>query len=330
MAALSRQISLCLVEEFGPDGLLRRLSDPHWFQALGSVLGFDWHSSGLTTTVTGALKEGLRGLEQELGVFLAGGKGSASRKTPDQVTAYAERTGLDAAPLVRASRLSAKVDNTALQDGYQLYHHVFVFTRAGRWAVIQQGMNADDRSARRYHWLGEAVTDFVEEPHAAICCDRRTPTLDLTARESAAARSAAAELARQRPERVLRELRLPRRHNVSLADVNPGRLQSVLLRTYEAQPPDFQSLLGIRGVGPKSLRALTLLAELLWGTSASHRDPARYSFAHGGKDGTPYPVDRSTYDRTIDVMRRAVQSARIGNRDRVEALRRLHLHFGEA
>lgn len=329
MTALSREIVYYMAGEFGPDALLRRLSDPYWFQCLGCVLAFDWHSSGLTTTVTGALKEGIKGMESELGIFVAGGKGAASRKTPEEIAVYAERSGADPSPLIHASRLSAKVDSAAVQDGYRLYHHVLVFTRGGRWAVVQQGMNPGDRTARRYHWLSEHVKDFVVEPHSAVCCDRKTRVLNMTAAESQGAREASVLLSREEPERVLDELRAPMRHNVSLADIRPERLRSILIKTYEAQPADFEALLGVRGVGPRTIRALSLLGELIYGSPPSFRDPARFSFAHGGKDGTPYPVDRKTYDATIDVMRKAVSAAKVGNREKTEAIKRLERYFGE-
>lgn len=332
MARLARAVVLALVEDAGPEEVLRRLSDPFWFQAFGCVLGFDWHSSGLTTTVCGALKHGLRGLERDLGLAVAGGKGAASRRTPDELRAYAERLGLEADRLVHASRLSAKVDNHAVQDGYQLYHHTFLVTRSGAWAVVQQGMREEDRTARRYHWLGEAVRDFVCEPHAAVCGDRRVPTLNLVARESEAARRAMVELSREPPDRLVAELeralRLPSRHHVELSDLDSRRVRAVLLRTYEAQASDFEALLALPGVGARTLRALALLSELLAGSPASWRDPARFSFAHGGKDGHPYPVDRTTYDRTVAVLEDAVRRARLGQTDRLEALRRLHRLVG--
>lgn len=329
MSALSREILLAVTAEFGPQELLGRMSDPYWFQALGCVLGFDWHSSGVTTTVTGALKEGLRGLEGELGLFMAGGKGSVSRKTPDQLRGFGDRFGVDPAPLVYASRMSAKVDNTAVQDGYQLYHHVFAFTRSGAWAVVQQGMNEENRMARRYHWFSGAMNDFVVEPHAAVCCDRIEPALNLTAAESEEAREACAELAREIPEKVaaeiarIRSFAMPERHDVRPADVDPKRLHRTLVKTYDRQPEDFETLLGLEGVGPKTIRALSLVSEIVYGKAPSYRDPARFSFAHGGKDGTPFPVDRPAYDRTIDVMKSAIERARMGNRDRLDAIKRL-------
>jgi hypothetical protein len=329
MVPLSREIVIFLASEFGREEVLRRLSDPYWFQAFGCVLGFDWHSSGLTTTVCGALKEGLRPVEKELGIFVAGGKGATSRKTPAEITAACESLGRDPAPLVYASRISAKVDNSAVQDGYQLYHHSFVFTGQGEWCIVQQGMSDATSMARRYHWLSDNVQSYVHEPHAAICCDAVAPTLNLVAAESAEVRSACAALAAEKPEVTLNALThlplldMPRRHEVSTNDINPKYLQKILLRTYEAAPADFESLLSIEGVGAKTLRALALTSELIYGTRASQQDPARYSFAHGGKDGTPFPVDRTTYDKTIDVMRNALNGAKIDRSEKVRAFRRL-------
>jgi uncharacterized protein len=329
MVPLSREIVIFLVSEFGREEVLRRLSDPYWFQAFGCVLGFDWHSSGLTTTVCGALKEGLRGLEKDLGIFVAGGKGATSRKTPDEITIACDRIGRDPQPLVYASRISAKVDNSAVQDGYQLYHHSFVFTAEGQWCIVQQGMSDETSMARRYHWLSDNVSSYVSEPHAAICCDATAPTLNLVAAESAEVRSNSAALAAEKPEVTLQALthlpllEMPRRHEVSTGDINPKYLQKILLRTYETAPADFEALLSIAGVGAKTLRALALTSELIYGTRASQKDPARYSFAHGGKDGTPYPVDRTTYDKTIEVMHHALNGAKIDRSEKVRAFRRL-------
>jgi uncharacterized protein len=328
MVPLAREIVLFLASEFGREEVLRRLADPYWFQAFGCVLGFDWHSSGLTTTVCGALKEGLRGTERDLGIHVAGGKGATSRKTPAEITAACERLGRDPAPLVHASRISAKVDNSAVQDGYQLYHHSFVFTAAGDWCVVQQGMSDETAMARRYHWLSDTVQSYVNEPHAAVCCDAPAETLNLVAAESADVRSAATELARQQPEVTL--LAMPRHHELAESDINPRYLHKVLLQTYENPPADFEALLGTHGVGAKTLRALALTAELVYGTRASHRDPARFAFAHGGKDGTPFPVDRATYDRTIEVMRNALNRAHLDRTEKIRAFRRLAaLEFGD-
>ena len=334
MVPLSREIVIFLAAEFGREEVLRRLSDPYWFQAFGCVLGFDWHSSGLTTTVCGALKEGMRGLDRELGIFVAGGKGAVSRRTPAEITAECEHLGCDPRPLVYASRISAKVDNSAVQDGYQLYHHSFVFTAQGQWCIVQQGMSDETSMARRYHWLSDNVASYVSEPHAAICCDTTAQTLNLVAAESSAVRSAAASLAAQKPEVALEAyahlplLELPRRHAVAACDIDPKYLRKILTRTYERAPADFESLLSIEGVGAKTLRALALTAELIYGSRASHKDPARYSFAHGGKDGTPYPVDRATYDKTIEVMRNALNRAKIDRGEKVRAFRRLAAFAG--
>ncbi|HIP53574.1 MAG TPA: DUF763 domain-containing protein [Chromatiales bacterium] len=329
MVRLAREVVIHLVEEYGPEEVLVRLSDPYWFQAFGCVLGFDWHSSGVTTTTCGAVKEGIKGLEADLGLYAAGGKGAASRRTPAEIENHCEHLGHDPSALVKASRLSAKVDNSAVQDGYQLYHHCLFFTRDRHWCVVQQGMNDANGTARRYHWLGSGVESFVNEPHAAVCCDRRHSALNLVAAESQGAREAIAELA-ARPntelERVvdrLPELVLPRRHPVRPEDVNPRHLHRILLKTYERMPEDFETLLGIQGVGPKALRALSLVAELIYGQPASTHDPARFSFAHGGKDGTPYPVDRAGYDRTIEILKQAVDRSMIDRSHRIQALKRL-------
>jgi hypothetical protein len=293
------------------------------------VLGFDWHSSGVTTTVTGALKEGLRGTEKDFGIYVGGGKGAVSRRTPGEIVDYCDRLSLDPRPLVYASRMSAKVDSAAVQDGYQLYHHAFFFTPAGAWCVVQQGMNDANGMARRYHWLASRLRSFVNEPHVAVCAEREAPTLNLVAEESEAARSASAALAREKPQVVLSALTdlpllsMPRRHAVLLADVNPQHLDRILLKTYERAPENFETLLGMEGVGAKTLRALALASEIIHGAPASTRDPARFSFAHGGKDGFPYPVDVDTYDKTIETLRAAVNKANVDRSERVKALKRL-------
>ncbi|WP_349431340.1 DUF763 domain-containing protein [Methylomarinum sp. Ch1-1] len=329
MTRLAREIICHLVSEYGAEGALRRLADPFWFQAFGCVLGFDWHSSGVTTTTCGAVKEGIKGLEHELGFYVAGGKGRVSRKTPEEIQQTCEKTGYDAEKLVNASRLSAKVDSSALQDGYQIYHHAFFFSKAGRWCVVQQGMNEASGMARRYHWLGDEQTDFVNEPHAAVCCDHRGKALNFVARESKISRERVTQLAAQ-PDREVehvmlrrQELLMPKRHWVRSEDINPKYLHKILLKTYEQAPADFASLLAIRGVGPKTLRALALTAELIYGTKTSVRDPARFSFAHGGKDGTPFPVDRENYDKTIEILHAALHKAKVDRSEKLDALKRL-------
>jgi hypothetical protein len=331
MTRLAPAIVEAIVLDRGPAAVLERLSDPFWFQAFGCVLGFDWHSSGVTTTVCGALKQGLAGREADIGIMVAGGKGRTSRRTPEELRGHASRLGLDGEALVYNSRMSAKVDSAAVQDGFQIYHHAFFLTSDGGWAVVQQGMREGDSAARRYHWLGARVHDFVCEPHAAICSDARAQTvLDLTAADSAASRIASAELSRQPPDLLLKQLdralalHLPDRHRVDIRqDVHPRNLRTVLITTYENAPADFESLLALPGVGAKAIRALALMSELIHGAPAAARDPARFSFAHGGKDGHPFPVDRPTYDLSIEFLRQAVARAKVGQTDRAGALRRL-------
>ncbi len=327
MTLLAREMALAILADEGVSGLMRRLADPVWFQAFGCVLGFDWHSSGLTTTACGALKEGLRGLSGETGLFVAGGKGRTSRKTPQEIESACWVTGQDPEPLTRASQLSAKVDSAAVQDGFQVYHHSFFFSADGSWAVVQQGMNETTGMARRYHWL--PPERFDSDPHAAVAGTSAQQVLNLVASESEANRQLSVTLARETPINLLsgltqmRSVAMPRHHEVRLSDLHPERLAKVLLSTYERQPEDYTALLAVPGVGAKALRALALVAELTYGEPASVRDPVSYSFAHGGKDGTPYPVDRSTYDATIESLRRSVNEARAGHSEKSAALKRL-------
>jgi len=330
MVKLAREITIAIVTDFGAEEMLRRLSNPYWFQAFGCILGFDWHSSGVTTTLCGALKEGIKGLERDLGLFVAGGKGRTSRRTPAELDRWGELLSLNPAPLVYASRMSAKVDSAAVQDGYQLYHHSFLFTKSGSWTVVQQGMNETTRYARRYHWLGETVTNFVNEPHTAIQSEGRGQALNLVAGESDPARTTIAEIAtEEKPEAILTELKriktleLPSRHYLTTEDLHPDSLNKIMLSIYERQPPDFERLLGLQGVGAKTIRALSLISELVHGVAPSCRDPARYSFAHGGKDGIPYPVDRKTYDQSIELLRKAINKTKLGLREKEEAINRL-------
>jgi len=330
MAQLAPAIVEAIVVDRGPAAVLERLSDPYWFQAFGCVLGFDWHSSGVTTTVCGALKQGLAGREADTGLHVAGGKGKTSLRTPAELVAIGARTGLDGARLAYNSRLAAKVDSAAVQDGFGIYHHSFFVTSSGEWAVVQQGMRPGDGSARRYHWLGTRVNDLVCEPHAAVCSDVTAPVLNFVAAESASARSAVTTAARTEPAALSRELtrlltlQLPHRHWVDVRrDVQRGNLHRVLLSTYERAPADFEAVLASPGVGPAALRALSLIAEVVYGAPTSTRDPARFSFAHGGKDGHPFPVDRSTYDHSIAWLHEAVERAKVGHSDRVAALRSL-------
>jgi hypothetical protein len=331
MTKLAREITIAIVADFGPEEMLRRLAHPYWFQAFGCILGFDWHSSGVTTTLCGALKEGIRGLERDLGLFVAGGKGKTSRRTPEELERWGEYLSLNPRPLVYASRMSAKVDNSAVQDGYQLYHHSFLFTKKGSWAVIQQGMNEPRRYARRYHWLGEQVASFVNEPHSAVLSEARGTALNLVASESDPARNTIADIViSQKPHEIITELKkiktldLPAHHHLSTQDLHPDSLSRIILSTYERQPKDFEQLLGLEGVGAKTIRALSLISELIYGVAPSYRDPARYSFAHGGKDGIPYPVDRKTYDQSIELLRKAINRAKLGLSEKNEAEKRLN------
>ncbi|MBD3246738.1 MAG: DUF763 domain-containing protein [Candidatus Omnitrophica bacterium] len=334
MTYLAREVGVVICTERGVREFMRKLSDPFWFQAFGCVLGFDWHSSGLTTTVCGALKQGLKDAGPELGIFVCGGKGGTSRKTPGEIRelADARRIRADAQPLIYSSRMSAKVDNTALQDGYQLYHHNFICDRGGNWIVIQQGMNEMTGWARRYHWSSEHVKDFVVEPHQSVCCDHRGQVLNMTARESGAARQRSAHLSQTKPEKVvkeysrIREFTVKRHHDVRINEIQPKNLHKILLSTYEQRIRNFEELLGVPGVGPKTVRALALISELIYGERVSFRDPVRFSFAHGGKDGHPYPVNREVYDRSIAFLRDAVSKTKLGRSEKLKALKRLKAH----
>jgi hypothetical protein len=350
MVEIAGAIGTLIVRDSGPQELLRRLSDPFWFQAFGCVLGFDWHSSGVTTTVCGALKVAAEKYGGDMGVAVCGGKGKTSRKTPDDIEAACNKAGMEPSGLVYASKLAAKVDNSAVQDGFQLYHHVFFFVPgADNWCVVQQGMNTEKRYARRYHWLSEQMQDFVNEPHAAIACDRKTPSLNLVAQEGAAHRLALTELSREHPERILKEIRpfltdkplplfdrlehnhasfqadyhLPHRHTLTTANIRSDALKKVLIKTYEQQAPAFEQLLGAPGIGPQALRSLSLISEIIYNAPASHRDPAAYSFAHGGKDGHPYEVNRPLYDANLTRLRETIDQAKIGVFEKTKALQSL-------
>jgi hypothetical protein len=334
MTKLSREITCVIISEFGSEEMLKKLSDPFWFQAFGCVLGFDWHSSGLTTTVCGALKEGLRDLENDLGLFVCGGKGKTSRKTPGEIEKIGEKIALSSTPnLIYASKMSAKVDNTALQDGYQLYHHTFVFAASGKWATVQQGMDREYQWARRYHWLSDKVDNFVVEPEYAICCDQKGKTLNMVACESEQARVTSTFLSLQKPEKTVKYLKqiqkltLSPDHPIPYVDIQPENLNRILLKTYEQKPENFEKLLGTKGVGPKTIRALSLISELVYGSRPSFQDPAKFSFAHGGKDGHPYPVDKENYNKSIEILEKAVEKAKIGHTEKLEALRRVNLPY---
>lgn len=326
MKRLVRAVLQVIVAESGPAEFLRRISDPVWFQSLGCVAGFDWHSSGLTTTLCGAVKEAVRGREAELGIFVCGGKGRASRRTPEEIDFHAERFGLDGEMLIQTSRLVAKVDSSGLLDGFQIYHHMFISAKSGEWAVVQQGMNLTTHWARRYHWHSEGLGSFVSEPHKAIVGQPASSVINMVAREADDARQVMVKLAQERPETVLREitrLKMPEHHPILDSDISRKHLKKVLTSTYEHPPTDFARFLLTPGVGPKTVRALALVAEVIYGAPLSFRDPVTYTFAHGGKDGYPYPVRRVDYDRTISFLEWGVKEAQLGREEKLAALKRL-------
>ena len=326
MTLLGTAIAESVVHHYGQSELLTRLSDPFWFQALGSVMGMDWHSSGITTSVMGALKRGLNERAADLGIYICGGRGKHSRRTPDELRQIAERTGADADALVRTSRLTARVDNNAIADGFQMYLHTFVLTAAGEWAVVQQGMNEGARLARRYHWHSATVRDFTSEPHTAIVGEHAGVIQNLVDKDALPAQHAMLEIVREAPDKILHEARhlvMPAHHDVRAKDVDVKRLGAVLATAYEREFHDFASLLLLENLGPRTLQSLALVAEVIHGTPTRFQDPARFSFAHGGKDGHPFPVPLKTYDETIGVLRRSLDVAKLGHSDKVDGLRRL-------
>src|SRR6478752_2161121 len=328
MTMLGTAISESVLYHYGAPELLSRLSDPFWFQALGCVMGMDWHSSGITTSVMGALKRGLNPRAHELGIYVCGGRGKHSRKTPDELRAVADREGLDGDELARTSRLTAKIDNNAIADGFQLYLHSFVVSKAGEWTVVQQGMNDATGLARRYHWHSATVRDFVSEPHTAIVGESVTEgsIMNLVDSRARAAQTALLEITRENPERTLREvprLTMPAHHDVQEKDIDLKRLGAVLAMAHERQLRDFANLLLLENLGPRTLQSLALIAEVVHGTPTRFADPARFSFAHGGKDGHPFPVPLKTYDETMGILRRSLEAAKLGNADKIDGLKRL-------
>ena len=326
METLGTAIVEAVVHHYGRGALLTRLSDPFWFQALGSVMGMDWHSSGITTSVMGALKKGLNPRAHELGIHVCGGRGRQSRKTPDELRMLAGRIGLDGDALVRTSRLTARIDNNAVDDGFQIYLHAFVLTADGEWAVVQQGMNEASRLARRYHWHSPAVRDFVTEPHTAIVGTPAGTIRNLVDRRAQPAQQALLTIAREDPSVTIREVRrleMPARHEVRARDVNEKRLGAVLALAHERGLRDFASFLLLEQLGPRTLQSLALVAEVVHGTATRFDDPARFSFAHGGKDGHPFPVPLTVYDESIGVLRRALDAARVGRSEKLQGFSRL-------
>ncbi|MCR4954081.1 MAG: DUF763 domain-containing protein [Treponema sp.] len=410
MMVLGTLITESLVENFGPDEVLVRLSDPLWFQSFGAVMGMDWHSSGITTSVMYALKRGLNPRAKELGIYVCGGRGKYSRQTPDELVDISMREGLNGDELVRNSKLVAKVDNNAVQDGFQLYQHNFILTKSGNWAVIQQGMNGAEKKARRYHWCSENLRSFVEEPHSGVVGDNRGKILNLTDVQARDARQSILEMSREEPERMLHEITqigkpasqiilmqdgkasggvtgqpvvprqsfvesggvtgvapvrrgseqrsasegktfpsfiqqelfpdlvppeteistvgrsiiMPAHHEVLAQDVDLKRLGGVLATAYQSQPKDFESLMLTPGLGPRTLQSLALLSEVIYGTPSRFTDPARFSFAHGGKDGHPFPVPLKIYDESIRVLRDSIEKSKLGYKDKSDCIKRLH------
>ncbi|MFV0535924.1 MAG: DUF763 domain-containing protein [Dysgonomonas sp.] len=325
MSLLGGAIVEAIVTEYGRPALLQRLSDPFWFQSLGCVLGMDWHSSGITTSVMNALKKAINKRSGELGGYVCGGRGKSSRQTPAELLEIANKTGLDGEELVRSSKLSAKVDNTAVQDGFQLYLHSFVVTIEGEWTVIQQGMNGDSRMARRYHWLSSSLRSFMEEPHTSVCGKNQGLILNLTDIEADRTKNGILELTKEIPDKLMKEvsLILPNHHDVREEDVNLKRLGAALILAHETNVGDMESLLLLEGVGPRTLQSLTLVSEVIHGTPSRFSDPARFSFAHGGKDGHPFPVPTRVYDETIEIFDKAIHQAKLGDKDKSDALKNL-------
>lgn len=340
MATLGAIICETIAHHYGRDEFLRRLSQPFWFQAFGAVMGMDWHSSGITTSVIGALKRGLSSRQDELGIYVCGGRGQHSRKTPQELTALGEKVGFDGAALTRASRLVAKVDSAAVQDGFDLYLHGFFVTADGKWTVVQQGMNEDKRQARRYHWHSAGLTDFVDEPHAAIEGKSQGEIVNLTDHRAAPSRTAQLELlASQGPDRLvdtiaeltveppaqgeLPHLIMPAHHDVRAKDVFIRRLHGTLAAAAERGPVDFPELLLTPGVGARTLQSLAMVAEVIHGAPYRFQDPARFSLAHGGKDRHPFPVPIKVFDETIRVLKTAVDNARLGRDEKLHTLKRL-------
>lgn len=372
MRDLGTLIIESLILNYGQKEVLTRLSDPLWFQSLGAVLGMDWHSSGITTSVMYALKRGLNPRAQELGIYICGGRGKYSRQTPDELLALSANTSLDGEALVRSSKLCAKVDNTAVQDGFQLYQHNFILSRDGDWAVVQQGMNPEKRTARRYHWSSRDLRSFVEEPHTGVTGENQGKILNLTANDALKTRESIMDFTKETPDKLLHEIQkisnpdssfsfgyggssktvnsspteqnllfpeladsteilytgrnitLPSHHEVQKEDVDLKRLGGILATAYENQPKNFESLLLTPGLGPRTLQSLTLVSEVIHGTPSRFTDPARFSFAHGGKDGHPFPVPLKIYDQSIHVLQDCIEKSKLGYNEKSDCLRRLH------
>ncbi len=358
MVKLGREMIEIIIQEYGPDEFIKRIGDPVWFQSLGTVLAFDWNASGLTTVLTGALKESIRGREKELGIYICGGKGKTSLKAPDQIQEHSLKIGFNqdqSDNLIYNSKMSAKVDSSLVQDNFQLYHHSFFFSKNGAWTVVQQGMNQQHRTARRYHWHSAKVNDLVCEPHSGISSQKQVFTLDLTAKQSADNRKISSELVQGGYLGLIKDIRLIRKHSSNLSQMTSfkdkqGRqgtllnlenrefkyhpvinedfskskyLDKILCQVCEKKPNNYEKLLSLPGVGPKTIRALSLVSEMIYGAKPSYQDPARYSFAHGGKDATPYPVDKNTYDQSIQFFGQIIRNMKAPPSEKKKMLTRL-------
>jgi uncharacterized protein len=326
MTKLGTAIAETIIYHYGPSAFLSRLSDPFWFQALGAVMGMDWHSSGITTSVMGALKRGLGPQADELGIYICGGRGRFSRNTPQELRSVAERHGFDGEALVRASRLTARVDNNAIADGFQIYLHSFILASNGEWAVVQQGLNDRSGMARRYHWHSAELKDFVAEPHTGIVGENQGLIMNLVDVQAEPAQSALLEMAREKPETTLaaaRHLRMPDHHEVRAQNIDLKRLGAVLAVAYDRDLRQFTELLLLESLGPRTLQSLALIAEVVHGVPSRFSDPARFSFAHGGKDRHPFPVPLKTYDESLDFLRTSLDKAKLGGRDKLDGFHRL-------
>ncbi len=349
MRRLIREITSAIIEEFGPEEFLKRLSDPVWFQSLSTLIGMDWNSSGTTTITLGALKSGLFDIQDQLGIYICGGK-RTSRKTPEEIEAYGISRGFSFSPgLIYASKMAAKVDSSCLQDGFTLYQHNLIFTKNGQWVIVQQGMAPELQKARRYHWLSSNIQNFIEEPHSGIISDAKVKPLNLTAKESDENREISAGLVKEEPKKFLKDFskiinksdalsKQKRRGNFAEMELNDvefhwhpvaeekfdlKRLEKTIFAAHSKDPENFENLLSLKGIGPKTIRALSLVSEIIYGAKPSYEDPARYSFSVGGKDGTPYPIDRKTYDLTLKVIEKGIKRSKISNREKIEARKRL-------
>ena len=390
MMVMGTLITESIIQNFGIDEVLTRLSDPLWFQSFGAVMGMDWHSSGITTSVMYALKRGLNPRAKDLGMYVCGGRGKYSRQTPEELLQIADKTGLNGDEFVKNSKLVAKVDNNAVQDGFQLYQHNFILTKTGKWAVVQQGMNVNQKQARRYHWCSSSLRSFIEEPHNAVVGDNKGQILNLTDKNAKTSRDSILSMSLENPEKIMKEIIqigkpanqmilfqdgkvssaqntknnknttapsvqlslfpefpdtqisaqntnqvfefqncgrsiiMPAHHEVLAQDVDLKRLGGVLATAYQAQPQDFESLMLTPGLGPRTLQSLTLVSEVIYGTPSRFNDPARYSFAHGGKDGHPFPVPLKIYDESIRILRESIEKSKLGYKEKSECLQRLH------